>query len=399
MRTVFINDMVAHVWAQQNQDYGRSNNGNFYFKGAVIYSYRDTWPLAMFLSDEVPRFKKLVGANIVINNESYGITTSQHLGDVYNALRGLGHSEVRIGSHKLMQRLVDCHQSGWRENKDVAMIQELCAWNQEQYEYYKRRYKELGNRYKSYRQAPAKYADVLRNAVRHMAMYNAALKALRGDERFIRGKHEHSKKAVSVQARDLNAWTALHDEVHEYIHERDRNKQAKQQERERAAQEAREQRKAALKEFKDEAFKAWRLFEDREASDNIREAVSHYILDYMTETRLRAKPPIDAVGGTVFTSRGASVPLEDAKRFMRGVNLLIADARRRGLAYIVPTQSQNVGHFSLRHVSLHDRCVQVGCHKLTFDEINAFIDFAKQHQPELEITDEYKIQEIEYAAH
>lgn len=38
-RTVYDNDMTAHVWAQQKQESGRSNNGNFYFEGAALYSY------------------------------------------------------------------------------------------------------------------------------------------------------------------------------------------------------------------------------------------------------------------------------------------------------------------------------------------------------------------------
>ena len=40
MKTVFNNDMTAHIWAQQTQDVGRSNNGNFHFDKESIYSYR-----------------------------------------------------------------------------------------------------------------------------------------------------------------------------------------------------------------------------------------------------------------------------------------------------------------------------------------------------------------------
>ena len=38
MANVFSNSMVAHVWAQQTQSEGRSNNGNLYFEGPCIYS-------------------------------------------------------------------------------------------------------------------------------------------------------------------------------------------------------------------------------------------------------------------------------------------------------------------------------------------------------------------------
>lgn len=48
MRTVFTNHMVAHVWAQQNQPHGRSGNGQFFFDGPTIYSYRRSYPIAHF---------------------------------------------------------------------------------------------------------------------------------------------------------------------------------------------------------------------------------------------------------------------------------------------------------------------------------------------------------------
>ena len=47
-RTVFDNSMVAHVWAQQGQDFGRSNNGNLYFEGPTIFSYGSHFPIASF---------------------------------------------------------------------------------------------------------------------------------------------------------------------------------------------------------------------------------------------------------------------------------------------------------------------------------------------------------------
>lgn len=39
MKTVMSNDMVAHVWAHQTQDYARTSNGNCRFEGPVLYSY------------------------------------------------------------------------------------------------------------------------------------------------------------------------------------------------------------------------------------------------------------------------------------------------------------------------------------------------------------------------
>lgn len=68
MKTVFTNDMVAHVWAQQNQEYGRSNNGNFYFEGAALYSYGRHFTCARFTAGVV-----------LFNTASYSVTTAQHM--------------------------------------------------------------------------------------------------------------------------------------------------------------------------------------------------------------------------------------------------------------------------------------------------------------------------------
>lgn len=83
MKTVFSNAQVAHVWAAQSQEYGRGSN--FYFHGPVIFSYRDTWPLAVFTP-----FKDSDGRRIVIvNAESVSVSTSRHLSYARSALHGL----------------------------------------------------------------------------------------------------------------------------------------------------------------------------------------------------------------------------------------------------------------------------------------------------------------------
>lgn len=35
MKTVFDSDMLAHVWAQRRQPYGKTSNGNFYFNAGI----------------------------------------------------------------------------------------------------------------------------------------------------------------------------------------------------------------------------------------------------------------------------------------------------------------------------------------------------------------------------
>ena len=73
-RHVFDKDMVAHVWAQQTQDDGRSSHGNFYFSGRTIYSYGRHFPIATFF-----RAKKNGPQAVLFTLDTYSNTTSGHV--------------------------------------------------------------------------------------------------------------------------------------------------------------------------------------------------------------------------------------------------------------------------------------------------------------------------------
>lgn len=78
VRAYFDNSMVAHVWAQQTQDFGRSHNGNFYFHGPVLYSYGSHFVVAV---------KDAKGA-FWLNSSSYSPTTGGHQSDARAAVSG-----------------------------------------------------------------------------------------------------------------------------------------------------------------------------------------------------------------------------------------------------------------------------------------------------------------------
>lgn len=81
MAEVFSNDMVAHVWAQQRQQSGRSHNGNFYFEGRTLYSYGTHYPVGIFAA---------VGGPVFLNSSKSSITTEgQHKGPARYAVRHL----------------------------------------------------------------------------------------------------------------------------------------------------------------------------------------------------------------------------------------------------------------------------------------------------------------------
>lgn len=64
----YNNSMVAHVWAQQNEDAGENGNGCFYFTGSTIFSYNSGFPIAKYVDNGI----------VLFTTASYSVTTSQH---------------------------------------------------------------------------------------------------------------------------------------------------------------------------------------------------------------------------------------------------------------------------------------------------------------------------------
>ncbi len=79
VKSIFNNAMTAHVWAQGVQTFGQSTNGNLYFHGRALFSYRNDAPIGYLLP---------CGA-VLISTDSYSITTSGHQWDARRAARGV----------------------------------------------------------------------------------------------------------------------------------------------------------------------------------------------------------------------------------------------------------------------------------------------------------------------
>lgn len=82
IKTVFDNAQLCHVWANQSQPEGRNSNRSLYFQGDKIYSYGSHYLAAQI---HTIRGKKVA----FINNHNYSMTTCKHLSDILRALRGL----------------------------------------------------------------------------------------------------------------------------------------------------------------------------------------------------------------------------------------------------------------------------------------------------------------------
>lgn len=84
MATVFSNSQVAHVWAQQRQEEGRSHNGQFYFRGRQLFSYGSHFLVGQFVTNK--RGERAV----LLNSDSYSPTTGRHQSYARQAVGGLG---------------------------------------------------------------------------------------------------------------------------------------------------------------------------------------------------------------------------------------------------------------------------------------------------------------------
>lgn len=71
MRQVFDNSTVAHKWANQAQERGRSANGNFYFEGDSIFSYGSHFRIAKHHHNDNGEYA------VLFTTRTYSVSTSQ----------------------------------------------------------------------------------------------------------------------------------------------------------------------------------------------------------------------------------------------------------------------------------------------------------------------------------
>lgn len=83
MKTVFDNDMLAHVWAQGTQAHGKNANGTFRFDGGLLYSY------AAKIAKRQANAQGVTCA-VLIASQKWSVTTSAHQSIAARAVHGLG---------------------------------------------------------------------------------------------------------------------------------------------------------------------------------------------------------------------------------------------------------------------------------------------------------------------
>lgn len=307
MKTVFQNSMVAHVWAQQNQDEGRSSNGQFYFKGKTIYSYRDNWPLAHFHESGF----------IILNTQSYSMSTSRHLSEVRSAL-GYGRENIiSVDSVEVLKDLV----IGYGTPKTIA--EKICkAMNDKAHIEIK--------------SAAKRKKDALRSSD-----IGRALQWLATAEKLceiLKAKTVFKSKCAKLQ-KDLREDSGLllaskSDEI-KAEHEADKKR--------------REERKARAKQGHDENLEKFR------AGENYN---SYPMKEFTNAVYMRVK------GDEIETSLGAVFPVDHAKKAFTVIRMM----KEKGETWQRNGKTIHLGHFQIDKIEPNGN-VKAGCHYVEWSEI------------------------------
>lgn len=309
MRTVFDNHMVAHVWAQRTQETGRSHNGNFWFEGETIYSYRT--PIARFITTKSATVA-------LVTSETFSVTTSgKHMGPIRRALRD---DMPTFYVPFIASRPNGC---GYFRGKEYS-AQEAAEAN----------LKHIENRYYENRQRLLRSRDRQTWALDGLrASYSERVQFA------LLFEIDYTPRDVDADVAEITArWDRLEAKRNDptYVAKR---------ERERARKEQRELEKAA------EAIEAWRRgelyspFRGRHSYRN-------------TPVVLRVR------GENVETSRGASVPVHHAKRIWSAIkNCYLTQSTWQRNGHAMP-----IGHFQVDRIEA-DGTLIAGCHVIRFAEL------------------------------
>lgn len=307
MRKVFDNDMVAHLWANQSQYAARSHNGNFWFEGNTIYSYRT--PIARVFPGYVLR-----------TSDKYSMTTSsKHEPAINRALRD--------GAR------VFCvpHLGGAADTLSMREHEANRAYLASVY------HGEIATLRRARSELRDYQLETLENLAERVTGYGREVMGEEGYT-FPANVAEVWAEIVALHARRANDPTAIKRRAErEARRERERIEREARIERERIEREAREA----------EARAKWIAGEPVYWRGTVNGAAL---------VRVR--------GDMLETSQGAEVPLAEAVRVFRMVRHVMAS----GQAWHRNGRVLPVGHFQVDHIA-PDGTMRAGCHLIRFADM------------------------------
>lgn len=312
MKTVFTNAQTAHVWAQQNQEHGKSSNGQFYFRNKTIYSYRDSWPLSTFATPNI----------VLINNTSYSVTTSKHSGYVRNALSS------SVTKYTLSRDALDYYVSAW--NGDFSsFVKQLI------------------------RDCEREYTNALNSAIKRRkealraSDINTALRYIQ-DTLLMLNDLEMDAPDKIVSLRD----TLLKDNLELLDYHKARVEKTKA-DAEKQRQIDEEKRKALITECIDDWY-------NMRSSQRLIDAGNYAI-------RNGGKVYMRINGDDIETSRGARFPLSHAIKAFKFIRM-IKELNSKINKPAKPFKTIHLGHFQIDEITPEGH-VRAGCHFVEWDQI------------------------------
>jgi hypothetical protein len=304
-RHVFPTNEIPHLWAHKVQGDARNPQGNFYFKGDTIYSYRDSYPIASHIASG----KK--SAVLIRAGQPYSVTTSGHISAVRSSIpRDVTVFEVpSVQTTWTWSPEGPDHETNLKyfvaESRDrLHKAERSRKWGLSELEA-AFEYKETAARYAKFLRLPSplKSFSFLPNG--------CALTELK--QKLSERKERASVLDAEKRAREEARWA----------------------ERRRIDALDAEERNELWRSGNPHARPAWNA-----------------------PTMLRIR------GYEVETSRGARVPIEHAVRTLRVVRCVV----NRGQEFIPNGHSLHVGHYRVDRIEVNGT-VHAGCHVITLQEI------------------------------
>lgn len=315
MKTVFDNNMLAHVWAQRSQPYGKTSNGNFYFDAGTLYSYGSHFKVAKFVANA-----KGETCAVLFNSRTYSMSTSRHQRLARNAVRGLNLPAIDVDN---------CDP---RTDVDhLANFKALIALRDE--------YQGKADRARS-----SWRKDSLHREAERLDESAAVYAGL-----FIKG--DPTKLAAKLAKQDAKA-----------------ARERKQREAERAAELAKAKAEVApvvehMVALWRERYDEWNAVRSRYGEGNFPNPYS--LTGQAIHEAWNTLPTMLRVDGDeIETSRGARFPVAHAKLAYRFLAGIVA----KGEAWEAGERSIRLGHFQVDRVEA-DGTIKAGCHTVPWSEV------------------------------
>jgi hypothetical protein len=319
MKTVFDNSQCAHVWAQQNQDKGRSNNGNMYFEGRTIYSYGSHFPLAIFIDSDT----------VLINESPYSSSTQRHQSYVR---RAVDHKQRICAPCSVVKAFQWDHK--FNDQAQAAMVKH--AQSHARY-HLDRATGKKALQYKLKDLDKAKYE--VQKAV----------------DLFDTFKVKHTKDLKAL-VKMVNAENAI--DANKKLIEKERKAKAK---READARKMRALERAAQEQLAQDNLDAWRSYDkaldDSPNAYKIRHAIQSSSKIFMRIARL---------GDEIETSKGARFPIDHGKLAFNFIRKIKESDTPQ--AWVKNGKRIALGHFEIDEIDAQGN-VKAGCHFVEWNEI------------------------------